>query len=263
LSSLEIFNTVAELSVLDKKQIARIEERLPEYQRGRSMIGHSTSQTSYSLQTMTMLSDSPISRMKQCLAQIDKRYRALQEAYYGLERKKLTIFELQNKTDNESKLTVRECKSQIEMISVTMNTSLRQIGMFQDMYDGIKKNNNIPDNWNERDFEEQEMANMIRSCFRIGIQDLTSTGRCGKAFVEYCEQLGIHPQLGEERIVTYLNNVKEIIVKCNHASIELMFEFLDEMVKEFGEEYRLALKRIGLDGIGSEYYMAEGATKPQ
>jgi hypothetical protein len=30
---------------------------------------------------------------------------------------------------------------------------LRQIGMFQDMYDAIMKNNNIPENWSEKDYE--------------------------------------------------------------------------------------------------------------
>ena len=75
------------LTVSDK-QVEKINSRLPEYYRTYNIIGHSTSQTSYSLQTMQMISDSPLSRMKQCLAQINRKYNALQEAFYKIENKK-------------------------------------------------------------------------------------------------------------------------------------------------------------------------------
>jgi hypothetical protein len=58
------------------------------------------------------------------------------------------------------------------------------------------KNNNIPENWTEKDYEKQEIAHMVRSSFRIAIQDLSAIGRVSKAAVEYWEQLGIHPQIG-------------------------------------------------------------------
>ena len=35
------------------------------------------------------------------------------------------------------------------------------------------------------------------------------------------------------------------------------------MEQEFKDSYKLALKRTGLDEIGSEEFMAQGATKPQ
>ena len=85
---MEIFKQVTDIVTLDKEQIEKITARLPEYKRGTSIIGHSTSQSSYSLQTMQMISDSPLSRMKQCLAQIDKKYKAIQEAYYNIEKQK-------------------------------------------------------------------------------------------------------------------------------------------------------------------------------
>ena len=62
---------------------------------------------------------------------------------YALEKKKLTIERLKKQTDAHSRLTVQEYESQIESITMSMNAALREIGMFQDMYDGIKKNNNI------------------------------------------------------------------------------------------------------------------------
>ena len=259
----EIFKQVTDLATLDEKQIARITERLPEYRRGRSMIGHSTSQSSYSLQTMQMISDSPLSRMKQCLAQIDKKYSAVQEAYYKIEKKKLTVEKLRREIGEYARLTAEEYTSQIESITMSMNTSLREIGMFQDMYDSIKKHNSIPDNWDEKDFEKQEIANMVRSSFRIAIQDLSASGRVSKAAVEYWEQLGIHPQLAESRARSYLVLIQEKINSSEKVTIRDMYEFLDKMADEFKDSYQDALSRIGLDELGSEGFMAQGATKPQ
>ena len=263
MTDIEIFKHVTDVTTLDKEQVAKITARLPEYRRGKSMIGHGTSQSSYSLQTMNMISDSPLARMKQCLAQIDKKYQAIQEAYYKIEKKKLTVEKLRTETSEHSRLTVEEYMSQIESITMSMNTALREIGMFQNMYDSIKKNHNIPDNWSEKDYEVQEIEHMIRSSFRLAIQELTSSGRIGEACTEYWEQLGIHPQMGEKRTREYLMNTQEILDKLGTITIQLMYDFLDEMVKEFGESYKLALKRTGLDELGSEEFMAKGHTKPQ
>jgi len=263
MTDIEIFKQVTDMATLDKSQIAKITARLPEYKRGSSIIGHSTSQSSYSLQSMNMISDSPLSRMKQCLAQIDKKYKAIQEAYYKIEKKKLTVEKLRTETSEHSRLTVQEYMSQIESITMSMNTTLRQIGMFQDMYDAIKNNNNVSDNWTEKDYEIQEISHMVKASFRLAIQDLSATGRVSKAVVEYWEQLGIHPQMGEKRTRDYLLNTQETLNKIGEITIQLMYDFLDEMNLEFKDAYKLALARTGLDVIGSEEFMAKGGTKSQ
>ena len=263
MNDITILNNIPKLATLDKEQVAKITSRLPEYQRGKAIIGHGTSQTSYSLQTMNMISDSPLSRMKQCLAQIDKKFTALKEAYFAVEKLKIELKQLAKNKDENSQLRVREIESQISSVSMSMENTLREIGMFQNMYDSIKKTNNIPDNWSEKDFENQEIEHMIKSSFRLAIQDLSSSGRVPKAVVEYWEQLGIHPQVGEIRARNYLVLIQNKINNAEQVTITDMYEFLDSMVKEFGQEYKKALERIGLTELGSEEFMAKGVTKPQ
>lgn len=263
MNDIQFLGNLPKLSNLNEQQIKKITDRLPEYYRGKSLIGHSTSQTSYSLQTMTMISDSPLSRMKQCLAQIDKKYEALREAYFKIEGYKLEIKQLEKNKDEKSQLRIRELDGLINTISLSMETALRQIGMFQDMYDSIKENNNISDDWTEADFEKQEIENMIRRSFRLCIQDIQSHGRISQACIEFFEQLGIHPTRGEYLTGLYLNKCNEETMKGNKLSIRAMHNFLDDMVKEFGQEYNIALERLGLNGIGSEEFMAKGMTKPQ
>ncbi len=263
MNDIKVFENVSDISNLSKTQLAKIESRLPDYFRGKKLIGHKTSQTSYSLQTMNMISDSPLSRMKQCLAQIDRKYTSIRENFYKMEKKKLVLSKLEQNKDYHSRLTVDEYKYQIQTVSEGIETLLREIGMFQNMYDSIMKQNNIPENWTEKDYENQEIQHMVKSSFRLAIQDISASGRVSHACVEYWEQLGIHPQLAEIRVRKYLENTQRIINEIGAITIQLMYDFLDEMVKEFGNEYKLALKRIGLNELGSEEFMAKGETKPQ
>lgn len=264
---IEIFNDECNFDTIPKEQLEKIKTRLPEYHRATALIGHSTSQSSYSLQTMQMISDSPLSRMKQCLAQIDKRYKALQEAYFKIENKKLRIKTLEKNASEYSKLRIRQLNSEISADSVLMETALRQIGMFQDMYASIMKNNNIPENWIEKDFEKQEISRMIKSSFRLGIQDIMSTGRITRATSEYWEQIGILPHAGESLTIGYCTNTQNLVNESLKSGkvpdVKIMYVFLDKMAETFKDSYKLALKRIGLDTIGSEQFMAQGQTKQQ
>ena len=251
--NLDVFKNTS----ISKVDYDRIISRLPEFHRGSIMIGHSTSQTSYSLQTMNMISDSPMSRMKQCLAQISKRFTALREIHFRVEKMKLQIEDLNKKDDKYSKLEVNSKSSSIEEIVRNMNTSFREIGMFQDMYDSIRKNNNIPENWTEKDFENQELDNMIKSSYRLAIQDITHGGRISQACVEYWEQLGIHPQVGEIETRMYMSGIAESLEKRDVITIQHMYFFLDAMATKHQKDWNNVIKRIGLDEIGSERYMAE------
>ena len=250
-------------NLIPKESYDKIVTRLPEYIRGSEMVGHSTSQTSYSLQTMTMISDSPLSRMKQCLAQIDKRMSALREHYFKNEELKLNLEDLKLKTDKYSMLEFSSKHSTIQETTKYMVHAFRQIGHFQDVYDAIKKSNDIPDNWTEADYEKQELENMIRASYRLGIQELTQTGRVGKSSVEYWEQLGIHPQVGEIECRMYMQEMTDIIMKQGVITIVDMYNFLDDMLKKHYDDHKNAIKRMGLDGLTSELFVINGDTKPR
>jgi len=263
MNDLVLPDSISGLINIDKKLLDKINKRLPEFNRAKSMIGHSTSQTSYSLQTMNMIDSAPLSRMKQCLSQIRKKYEALKCAYYDIEEKKLEIKKLEKNSDEESRLKISKCIAEMETTSFGMANTVRQLGMFQNMYDSIRKNNNISENWTEADYEKQEIENMIKSSFRLGVQEITATGRVTNPCVEYWEQLGIHPQVAEARVRDYLQIINDRIRNGDKVTVKDMYHFLDSMVEEFGNEWKLAIKRIGLDEIGASEFMAKGHTKPR
>ena len=134
---LKTFESNLPEKAITKNQLEKIESRLPELHRAKAIIGHSTSQSSYALQTLNMLDDSPMSRMKQCLSNIEHKYQAVREAYFKIENKKLEIKDLEkNKPISESsRLKIREYETSIESTQNSMGNALREIGMFQDYYD--------------------------------------------------------------------------------------------------------------------------------
>ena len=241
---------------ITKNQLEKIESRLPELHRVKAIIGHSTSQASYALQTLTMLDDSPMSRMKQCISNIEHKYQAVREAYFNIEKMKLEIKDLEsNKPVSESsRLKIRENETNIESVQNGMGNSLREIGMFQDFYESIRKSNNIPEVWTEHDYEKQEIANMVRRSFRIGIQNISNGGSVSVAAVEYWEQLGIHPQSAEAHCRNYLQQVDNIIKEGKEPDVRVMYEFLDGMAEKLKDSYKFALDRIGLKELGSEEF---------
>jgi len=244
------------INAITKKQIEKIESRLPELYRAKSIIGKSHSQTSYALQTLSMIDDSPMSRMKQCLSQIEHKYQAVKDAYFNIEEMKLEIKKLEKKKPltEADILKIRKIGSSIDSIQTAMGNSLREIGTFQDMYESIRKSNNIPEVWTEDDFEKQEIANLLRRSFRIGIQSLSNGRSVSIAAVEFWEQLGIHPQSAEAHCRNYLQQVNDIIKDGKEPDVRVMYEFLDGMAEKCKDSYKFAMDRIGLKELGSKEF---------
>ena len=253
---LKSFSDNLPVKAITKNQLEKIESRLPELYRAKAIIGHSTSQASYALQTLTMLDDSPMSRMKQCLSNIEHKYQAVRESYFKIEKLKLENKDMEsNKPVSESsRLKIRENETIIEGVQNSMGNALREIGMFQDFYESIRTSNNIPEVWTEHDYEKQEIANMVRRSFRIGIQNISNGGAVSVAAVEYWEQLGIHPQSAEAHCRNYLQQVDNIIKEGKEPDVRVMYEFLDGMAEKFKDSYKFALDRIGLKELGSEEF---------
>jgi len=253
---LKTFSSGLPTKAITSKQLEKIESRLPELHRAKAIIGHSTSQSSYALQTLNMLDDSPMSRMKQCLSNIEHKYEAVREAYFKIEKMKLEMKELNNNkpVTESSRLKIREYETTIDSIQNSMGNALREIGLFQDMYEAIRKSNNIPEVWTEHDYEKQEIANMVRRSFRLGIQNISSGGGVSVSAVEFWEQLGIHPQSAEAHCRNYLGQVQKIIKEGKEPDVRVMYEFLDGMAERFKDSYKFALDRIGLKELGSEEF---------
>ena len=161
------------------------------------------------------------------------------------------------------KVKAEEAKVQIEQSKVYCENAMKEIGMYQDIYDEIRESHGIPVDWDEEDYEASEIQHAIRMSFRQAIQNLMATDKIAISTVEYWEQFGIHPMVGEKLTREYMNSVRVELNENKLPSVQSMHVFLDQMVETFKDEHRHSLKRIGVDAIVNHSYIYKNKKKQE
>ena len=241
-------------SSISNEGLQKICDRLPELNRAKRAVGRKNSQTTATLMTMTMIADSPYRQMKQCLSQIDNKRNALIEAHFKTKKNKVKIERWEKSGDALDAVEAEEARSQVEQMRSSAENAMKEIGMYQDIYEQIRTSHNIPIDWDEEDYEKTEIDNALRMSFRQAIQNLRSSGRIAISTGEYWEQFGVHPMVGEKLTRDYLASVDAELKENKLPSVVSMHKFLDQMVETFKDEYKHSLTRIGVDAIINHQY---------
>ena len=196
-----------------------------------------------------MLNDSPYRRLRQCLAQIEDRRTAIESNLYELKKGEISLRELEKKDDELSILKVAWQKHQLKRSKIYIEGALKELAVFQEAYEEIRKNNDIPILWDEEDMENDEARHHIRQVFRQAFRDTQLTGHISQGNAEYLEQWGIHLQTAEALVKQYLHQTEEMIKEGNMPTIDHLYKFLDDCADMFENEHMRVMKRIGLDKI--------------
>jgi len=246
-----------EFKTIDEKALIEIKEWMPEVNRAVSSFNKQNSQTTSSLMTLSMIDAGPYRTLRQILAQAEKKRSALNENVYRIEMKKLKYDELILKLNEDltsielSKLNLKRNKIGCDIIDGQshLEAAIKELGALKRRYEEICKNKNIPENWDEQDFEEAEIEHHIKSIFRNAIRDKMQGG-CNMGTMEYMEQFGINPITAYTLVDNYLQEIIKLIKdKGIGPDIGSHYEFLDKMFEVFKYSYKKAAARIGLDNI--------------
>jgi len=257
---INIFSRVENIkfSTLTTTDIEDLSITIPEINRAINSFGKKDSQTFSKLTTLSMISSSPYGRLKQCLATIEKKRSALKENLFLIQKNTLAIQRLTYKKIilqdiehlnqdqiyeiNELDIKIQEITSMVADSVLYIEGALKEFISYQDAYFQIKKSHNIPDDWNELDYEQSEISEHIKLAFQHAIRDKIMTMRINVGTQEYLEQIGIHPLEADRWISGYL----ESELQQDFIDISKLYEFLDNMVIKFENEYKKCMKRIGI-----------------
>ena len=242
-------DAIGSLPTMTPDKIAKINERMVEIDRANNTAGRKNTQTTNQLMTLTMMTDSPYRRLRQCLAQIEDRRIAIEQNLYQSKRNEFRIQEHIDKGDEESMLKVAYMRHGEQRSRVYIEGALKELAVFQQAYEEIRVKNNIPENWDEEDAEKDEIRHHVRQVFRQAFRDVTLTGQVSQGNAEYLEQYGIHLMTATTVLRSYIKHQQEEIDEGNLPTINTFYEFLDKCVEMFGEEYIKVMKHIGLDKI--------------
>ena len=242
----EIQNTVSGLVTITPEKLAKISERMVEIDRANNSLGRSNTQTTNQLMTLTMLTDSPYRRLRQILAQIERKRTALTEQYFKYQKLEIEIRDWGEEDTELSRIKVEEARTGIESSRKYIEGALKEIGIFQDAYEEIRQSNNVPELWDEEDAELDEIRHHIRQVFRQSHRDMILHGTITQGNAEYLEQYGIHLQTARNVIAKYIATCEALIEEGKMPNIDHLYEFLDNCVQVFGEEYIKVMSHIGL-----------------
>ena len=258
----EIQDTISGLATITPKKMRKISERMVEMERANNSLGRRNTQATNQLMTLPMLTDSPYRRLRQILAQIENKNNALRDHYFKYQKLQVEIKEWEEEDTELSSIKTAEAKAGMESGKKYIEGALKEIGIFQDAYEEIRQNNNIPILWDEEDAEQDEIRHHIRQAFRQSHRDMILTGTITQGNAEYLEQYGIHLQTARNVIGKYISTCEELIEEGKMPNIDHLYEFLDNCVEVFGEEYIKVMNHIGIkELVRSEWLFKNNVNK--
>jgi len=251
----------------DENKLALLAERMPEINRASNVFGRQNSQATGKLMSLHMIAQSPYRRLKQCLAKIERKRGALKENIFKLRREKIELEKMliKRKELEDNVIEHTESGFDLELINIDIEEkicgisdstiyiegALKEIGMYQDAYAEICESYEIPEKWDEKDMEEKEIEEHVKTAFLHGIRDVMMTGQLNVGTHEYLEQYGVNPFTALKHISKYLGDNETF----EDSNIEMLYDFLDLMYEKFKDEYKRAMKRLGLKTLLSEDFL--------
>ena len=254
-SHLALQESVGGLATITNEKLAIISQKMVAIDRANNTAGRSETQTTNQLMTLTMLTDSPYRRLRQCLAQIEKKRGALDETYFRMKKKQVLIKQWYEKGDEMSVLKAQEAEHALMRSKNYIDGAFKEIATFQCAYDEIREAHNIPDNWDERDAEEEEIDHHIKQAFRQAHREMVGTGCITSGNMEYLEQYGIHIQTATRLIADYIASEDEMIAKGQMPTVAHLYAFLDRMAETFHDAHKTVMQRIGIKELVKEEFL--------
>ena len=246
------------LATITPEKMQKITERMVEVERANNSLGRRNTQTTNQLMTLTMLTDSPYRRLRQILTQIETKSDALRSNFFNHQKTKLKIKKWEKQDTPLSRIKIAEAQAGMANGKKYIEGALKEIGIFQDAYEEIRKNNNIPEEWDEEDAEKDEIRHHIRQAFRQSHRDMILHGTISQGNAEYMEQYGIHLQTARNYIKQYIDQCEELIAEKSYPTIDHLYEFFDKCVEVFGEEYIKVMNHIGITELVRSEWLFKG-----
>ena len=243
------------LATIGEKQLSKISKRMVEVDRANHTAGRSQTQTTNQLMTLTMMTDSPYRRLRQCLSQIEKKRSALDESFYKMKKDQYLVKKYKEKGDELSVIKAEEKENSMLRSKDYIDAAFKEIAVFQEAYEEIRLSHNIPEQWDEKDAEEAEIEHHIKQAFRQAHRDMVNHGTIGLGNMEYLEQYGVHIQTATKIIGDYINQENEMIAKGELPTVQRLYNFLDNMYEMFKDAHKIVMERIGIKELIKDEYL--------
>ena len=96
---IKIHDSMNGLATMTPYKIAKVSERMVEIDRAINTLGRKNTQNTIQLMTLNMMTDSPYRRLRQCIAEINKKRDALESTYFRFRKQEIELKKWESKSD--------------------------------------------------------------------------------------------------------------------------------------------------------------------
>lgn len=268
MNMVEVFSRLEEdglvkFHTMNTAKMEQIASNMPAINRGCRSLGKKDTQVTRKLMSLQMISCTPYRTLRQILAQIENKRSAIKENTYKalitsveidrLEDELAETNEVSDLNEYDRKLKMIELhkkKTDLSDSAIYYEGAMKEIGSLQLTYKEVMKNNNIPEDWDERDMEEAEIGEHVRMVFEHFHRDILQTGKPNMGSMEYCQQFGLTPESVWQEVMNYMNDAL-----YDKGNIEHLYRWLDDMHEKYKDEYKKCMNRLGIDTLIDEDWL--------
>jgi hypothetical protein len=271
----------SQFKIFTPEKIERLLMEMGEVVKHFPAAGRSDTQFTSKHMNIFLLGRTPWSIMRQCMAKIQNSKQALREATFRQKRSSLEIEkkvkELQNLIDSASnpmteeedfairslKIDLEEKQSEIAESTLYLEGAMKNIAQYASIFQQVKEHANIPDDWDELDYEKAEAEHHMKQAFLQSLRDMMASGRINPGDQEYLENCGIGAITGQIEIRKFLSTW-ETRMKNGEPSpvMKEIDEWLNEMIAKYKHLPTEYISSYGIEPI-DEWYVYRSEKKEE
>lgn len=190
---------------------------------------------------LTLSQPTKLRSLRQILAEINKAKRALDEAYFKIEKQKVKILKKKRKLETEEDdlerqlihIEVAEIESQISHSMSYVEGAIRKISAYMNQYKNIL-NCLGKDEITEEDFEKDEERYHIMTAFSQGLHAARShNGIIDEGNHIYLYQIGISGTAAQVEVNNFLASEGKMVAEGELPSHQLAWDWLHKMADKY------------------------------
>lgn len=246
-----------EFKSLTEKDLKNIAEFMPEINRATNSFGRRQSQ--FMDFVMTVSAHTDYRNLRQLLAEIENKRTAIKENQFKLKKQIVNLAILKKEFETtifadelnklQKQLEIEEAEAGIIDSRLYIEGALKAIYEMEEAYKEIMKEHNVPEKWDEQDFEDEEKKYHILQSVDQSFRDVVQTGRIGLGNQEYVIQLGINPVQLTTDIILFIKEIENSMMRNNNERIShnVFLNFLDRMYDKYKDGVEEAMVAKGMN----------------
>lgn len=230
----------------------KVDKAIQNVEELQSIWNHSHSQWSW--KHLNLSYHAPYKNMRQIAAEMAKKKAALNEAKWRHVEVEIKIRKIEEELQKEGLDYWREVELKVKLTKLKeglaegmsyVEGAMKDVLTLNALYEELKAK---VSGFTEHDIEKEETKSHLKRSIVQCIRDVRQFGSISKGEQEYVEQIGVNPMKLQAVLRAYVENE----AKQQTWDVSGLYEFVDKLVDELADVYKVDVARMKLQGFSSE-----------